>query len=137
MLEFLSIIGVIMNYASTNKTERSWKRMGIREIEPDTNTDSIMDKVRALPIDGMSFQNVVDYYKMNLASWRRFYKQDDTVQVTEALTKDGSNCTRLQSLNIIFYIIERKKGKVEIKASLCDFSDLIGSAADDEILEEL
>ena len=127
-----------MNYVKTNKTEDTWNRKDIRDMEPGENTDSIIDRIRELDISGMSFQNVVDYYRMNLASWRRFYKQDDTVNVNEVTTEKGLNSTRLQSMNIIFYITEKKNGGLSIKATLSDFSNQVeGGDADIDTLEEL
>ena len=112
-----------MYYASTNKTAESWGRKEIRDMEPDKNADAIIDKVRAISIDGLTFESVVDCYKTSLASWRRFYKQSDTVEVEKTVLDNGLSKMRIQSLNIIFYVIEKKNGGVDVKASLVDFSN--------------
>lgn len=116
-----------MYYATTNKTAESWKRGDIRALEPDQTADAIIERVRSISVDGLMFASVVDCYKTSLASWRRFYKQDDTVSVEESVTADNLNCTRLQSMNIVFCVMEKKGGGIETKASLVDFPGHAGS----------
>ncbi len=130
MLKFQNYLyGELMNYVSTNKTAESWGRKDIRTMEPDKNADTIIDRVRAMSIEGLTFDSVVDCYKTSLASWRRFYKQDDKIEVEETVSDTGLSCTRIQSMNIIFYVIEKKGGKIETKASLVDFSNHVGTAS--------
>ena len=113
MLKFQNYLyGELMNYVSTNKTAESWGRKDIRTMEPDKNADTIIDRVRAMSIEGLTFDSVVDCYKTSLASWRRFYKQDDKIEVEETVSDTGLSCTRIQSMNIIFYVIEKKGGEI-------------------------
>lgn len=98
-----------MFYASTNKTEESWSRMGIRKMMP-TNPDEILSKVSSLNSSGMRYETAVDFYSCQLATWRRFYKQDDSVTKDESVSSDGLRITKLKSMNIVFTISENKDG---------------------------
>lgn len=119
-----------MFYASMNKTKDEWTRKGIRNEKPSDNSDEILDRIHKLNIDGMSFDDVVDYYRMQLSSWRRFYKESDEVVVTHSVTSGNLRAARIKSLNIVFYIIEESSSKLKINASFVTDSD-----EDEEISE--
>ncbi len=127
-----------MFYASTNKTEESWSRMGIKKAKPSEDSNELVDRIARLSISGMRYETVVDFYKTQLASWRRFYKQDDTVEIDETFTSDQMRCARVQSLNIVFYVKEMKDGTVKTKVGFTDFPvDGIGDEESQEEIEEL
>lgn len=109
-----------MHYASENKTEESWSRMGVRKASPSENSDEIMDRILKLSTDGMSYETAVDFFKHQLATWRRFYKQDDSVHVEENLTSSQKRVSSIKSKNIVFYVRERSDGSVKVKAAFTE-----------------
>ncbi|MBQ0050799.1 MAG: hypothetical protein KBT11_01900 [Treponema sp.] len=112
-----------MFYASTNKTEESWSRMSVQKAKPSQNADEIMDRILKNADKSMSYETAVDFFKLQLGTWRRFYKQDDSVQVEETVTGDKLRVSRIKSLNIVFYIKEKADRTVDIRASFTDFED--------------
>lgn len=120
-----------MFYVSTNKTEESWSRNAIRKAKPSDDTNELVDRIARLSISGMSYESVVDFYKLQLASWRRFYKQSDEVDVTESFTSDSLRCSRIKSLNIVFYVKEMEDGTLKTNAGF------LTSDSEEEILEEI
>jgi len=109
-----------MFHVSTNKTEESWARKDIKDVKPSENSDEILERIQKLSIEGMSYDTVVDYYKTQLGTWRRFYKQDDKVEIEEAWTSDNRKVTRILSLNIVFYIREKKDGSFKVNGGFVD-----------------
>ncbi|MCR4823424.1 MAG: hypothetical protein K5873_11205 [Treponema sp.] len=109
-----------MYHISTNKTEESWSRSDIKKAKPSENSDEILERINKLGIDGMDYDTVVDFYKMQLGTWRRFYKEDDNVEVDEAWTLDNRKITRIRSLNIVFYIREKKDGTYKVNSGFVD-----------------
>lgn len=107
-----------MFYASTNKTEESWCRMGIRKMMPNANPDEIFNKISSLSTSGMKYETAVDFYSCQLATWRRFYKQDDSVIKDESIASDGTRITKIRSMNIIFTVSENKDGHVKCNGML-------------------
>lgn len=100
---------------STNKTEESWARNDIKKAKPSEDSNEILERINKLSTEGMSYETAVDFFKLQLATWRRFYKEDDTVEVDEAYTADNKRVTQIKSLNIVFYV--REVGPNEIKVT--------------------
>ena len=109
-----------MFHVTTNKTEESWARSDIKKAKPSENSDEILERINKLSTDGMSYDSVIDFFKMQLGTWRRFYKEDDTVQVDEAYTAENLKVTQVKSLNIVFYVRERKNGTIKITSGFYD-----------------
>ena len=95
-----------MFHITTNKTEESWARSDIKKAKPSENSDEILERINKLSTEGMSYETVIDFFKMQLGTWRRFYKEDDQVVIDEAYTADNKKVTRILSKNIVFYIRE-------------------------------
>ena len=100
---------------STNKTEESWTRNDIKKAKPSEDSNEILERINKLSTEGMSYETAVDFFKLQLATWRRFYKEDDNVEVDEAYTADNKRVTQVKSLNIVFYV--REVGPNEIKVT--------------------
>lgn len=100
---------------STNKTEESWARNDIKKAKPSEDSNEILERINKLSTEGMSYETAVDFFKLQLATWRRFYKEDDNVEVDEAYTADNKRVTQIKSLNIVFYV--REVGPNEIKVT--------------------
>ena len=100
---------------STNKTEESWARNDIKKAKPSEDSNEILERINKLSTEGMSYETAVDFFKLQLATWRRFYKEDDKVEVDEAYTADNKRVTQIKSLNIVFYV--REVGPNEIKVT--------------------
>lgn len=100
---------------STNKTEESWARNDIKKAKPSEDSNEILERINKLSTEGMSYETAVDFFKLQLATWRRFYKEDDNVEVDEAYTADNKRVTQVKSLNIVFYV--REVGPNEIKVT--------------------
>ena len=100
---------------STNKTEESWARNDIKKAKPSEDSNEILERINKLSTEGMSYETAIDFFKLQLATWRRFYKEDDNVEVDEAYTADNKRVTQIKSLNIVFYV--REVGPNEIKVT--------------------
>lgn len=100
---------------STNKTEESWARNDIKKAKPSEDSNEILERINKLSTEGMSYETAIDFFKLQLATWRRFYKEDDNVEVDEAYTTDNKRVTQVKSLNIVFYV--REVGPNEIKVT--------------------
>lgn len=100
---------------STNKTEESWARNDIKKAKPSEDSNEILERINKLSTEGMSYETAIDFFKLQLATWRRFYKEDDNVEVDEAYTADNKRVTQVKSLNIVFYV--REVGPNEIKVT--------------------
>lgn len=131
---------------STNKTEESWARNDIKKIKPSEDSNEILERINKLNSEGMSYATAVDFYKLQLATWRRFYKEDDKVEVDEAYTADNKRVTQLKSLNIVFYVREIGPNEIKITSGFYDtiktsckklFEDLETSADGKDPLEML
>ncbi len=95
-----------MFHITTNKTEESWSRNDIKSAKPGEDSNEILERINKLSTEGMSYETVVDFLQMQLGTWRRFYKEDDSVDVSEAWTADNKKVTRILSKNILFYVRE-------------------------------
>ena len=109
-----------MYHITTNKTEESWSRSDIKKAKPSENSDEILERITKITPEGMSYDNAIDFFKMQLGTWRRFYKEDDKVQVDEAYTNDNRRVTQIKSLNIVFYVIEMTDREIKIKSGFYD-----------------
>ena len=103
-----------------NKTEESWSRADIKNAKPSENSDDILNRINRLSTDDMSYDTAVDFFKTQLGTWRRFYKQDDKVQVDEAYTADNHRVTQVKSLNIVYYVRELDGNKIKITGGFYD-----------------
>ena len=59
---------------STNKTEESWARNDIKKAKPSEDSNEILERINKLSTEGMSYETAIDFFKLQLATWRRFYK---------------------------------------------------------------
>ncbi|MBQ9908839.1 MAG: hypothetical protein IJM48_03475 [Treponema sp.] len=105
---------------STNKTEESWARNDIKKIKPSEDSSEILERINKLSTQGMSYDTAVDFFKMQLGTWRRFYKEDDKVEVDEAYTADNRRVTQVKSLNIVFYVREISPTEIKITSGFYD-----------------
>ena len=109
-----------MFHITTNKTEESWARNDIKNAKPSENSNEILERINNITPAGMSYDNAIDFFKMQLGTWRRFYKEDDKVQVDEAYTADNKRVTQIKSLNIVFYVREVSDREIKIKSGFYD-----------------
>ena len=122
-----------MFHVTTNKTEESWARADIKKAKPSENSDEILERIQKLSTEGMSYESAVDFFKSQLATWRRFYKEDDNVQVDEAFTADNRKVTRVKSLNIVFFVKERDRTTYKVTSGFVDtIKDSATKLFDDE-----
>ena len=91
-----------MFHISTNKTEESWARTDIKNAKPSEDSNEILERINKLSTEGMSYETAIDFFTMQLGTWRRFYKEDDKVEVDEAYTADNRRVTQVKSLNIVY-----------------------------------
>ena len=105
---------------STNKTEESWARNDIKKAKPSEDSNEILERINKLSTEGMSYETAVDFFKLQLATWRRFYKEDDNVEVDEAYTADNKRVTQIKSLNIVFYVREVGPNGIKITSGFYD-----------------
>ena len=105
---------------STNKTEESWARNDIKKAKPSEDSNEILERINKLSTEGMSYETAVDFFKLQLATWRRFYKEDDNVEVDEAYTADNKHVTQIKSLNIVFYVREVGPNEIKITSGFYD-----------------
>ena len=68
----------------------------------------------------MSYDAAIDFFKTQLGTWRRFYKEDDKVEVDEAWTADNKRVTQIKSLNIVFYVREVDDRTIKIRSGFYD-----------------
>ncbi|MBQ9206236.1 MAG: hypothetical protein IJ158_05930 [Treponema sp.] len=109
-----------MFHVTTNKTEESWARSDIKKAKPSENSDEILERINKLSTEGMSYETAVDFFTMQLGTWRRFYKEDDKVEVDEAYTADNRRVTQVKSLNIVYYVREMPENKIKITSGFYD-----------------
>lgn len=109
-----------MFHISTNKTEESWSRSDIKNAKPSEDSNEILERINKLSTEGMSYETAVDFLQMQLGTWRRFYKEDDKVEVDEAWTGDNKRVTQIKSLNIVFYVRELDDRTIKIKSGFYD-----------------
>ncbi|MBB5224713.1 hypothetical protein [Treponema ruminis] len=105
---------------STNKTEESWSRNDIKKAKPSEDSNEILERINKLSTEGMSYDTAIDFFKLQLATWRRFYKEDDKVDVDEAYTADNKRVTQVKSLNIVFYVREIGPNEIKITSGFYD-----------------
>lgn len=105
---------------STNKTEESWARNDIKKAKPSEDSNEILERINKLSTEGMSYETAVDFFKLQLATWRRFYKEDDNVEVDEAYTADNKRVTQIKSLNIVFYVRELGPNEIKVTSGFYD-----------------
>lgn len=109
-----------MFHVSTNKTEESWARSDIKNAKPSTDSNAILERINKLSTEGMSYETAVDFFTMQLGTWRRFYKEDDKVQVDEAFTADNKRVSQIRSINIVFYVRELDPRRIKITSGFVD-----------------
>ncbi len=105
---------------STNKTEESWARNDIKKAKPSEDSNEILERINKLSTEGMSYETAIDFFKLQLATWRRFYKEDDNVEVDEAYTADNKRVTQVKSLNIVFYVREISPNEIKVTSGFYD-----------------
>ncbi|MBP3773028.1 MAG: hypothetical protein J6I53_10135 [Treponema sp.] len=109
-----------MFHISTNKTEDSWARNDIKNAKPSEDSNEILERINRLSTEGMSYDTAIDFFTMQLGTWRRFYKEDDKVEVDEAFTADNHRVTQIKSLNIVYYVREIDSTKIKITYGFYD-----------------
>jgi len=109
-----------MYYHTTNKTEESWARSDIEKLKPSKDSKEILERINKLNISAMSYETVIDFIKAQLSTWRRFYKEDDKVEVEEAWTPDNRKVTRIKSLDIVYYVRIKKDGTYKVNSGTTD-----------------
>ena len=103
-----------------NKTEESWSRRDIKNAKPSENSDEILERINKITPTDMSYDAAVDFFTMQLSSWRRFYKEDDKVQVDEAFTADNKRVSQIKSRNIVYYVVEMNEREIKIRNGFYD-----------------
>lgn len=103
-----------MFHITTNKTEESWTRGDIKKVKPSDDSNEILERINKIDTSQMSYDTAIDFFKLQLGTWRRFYKEDDKVQVDETFTEENKKITRIQSLNILFFVRDLGEGKIKI-----------------------
>ena len=109
-----------MFHVTTNKTEESWARTDIKNAKPSEDSNEILERINKLSTEGMSYETAIDFFTMQLGTWRRFYKEDDKIEVDEAYTADNRRVTQIKSLNIVYYVIEVNDREIKIKNGFYD-----------------
>ncbi|WP_296322014.1 hypothetical protein [Treponema sp. UBA3813] len=109
-----------MFHITTNKTEESWARSDIKNAKPSEDSNEILERINKLSTEGMSYEAAIDFFKTQLGTWRRFYKEDDKVEVDEAWTADNKRVTQIKSLNIVFYVREVDARTIKIRSGFYD-----------------
>lgn len=109
-----------MFHVSTNATEDSWSRKDIKSAKPGEDSNEILERINKSSAEGMSYETAIDFFKMQLGTWRRFYKEDDKVEVTEAFTADNKPVTQIKSLNIVYYVREIDSTKIKVTGGFYD-----------------
>lgn len=105
---------------STNKTEESWARQDIKNAKPSEDSNEILERINNLGTDGMNYDSAIDFLKLQLGTWRRFYKENDMVEVDEAFTPENHRVTQIKSLNIVYYVRELKDSKIKVTSGFYD-----------------
>ena len=105
---------------SMNKTEESWARSDIKKVKPSEDSSEILERINQHSTEGMSFETALDFLKMQLGTWRRFYKESDKIEVDEAYTADNHRVVQIKSLNIVYYIRELPDKKIKITSGFYD-----------------
>lgn len=105
---------------TTNRTEESWARRDIKNAKPSEDSNEILERINKISTAGMSYDAAVDFFKMQLGTWRRFYKEDDNVEIDEAYTADNRRVTQIKSLNIVFYVREIKENEIKVTSGFYD-----------------
>lgn len=103
-----------------NKTEESWARSDIKKAKPSEDSSEILERINKLGTEGLTYETAIDFFKMQLGTWRRFYKEDDKVEVDEAYTADNKRVTQIKSLNIVYYVREINENQIKITSGFYD-----------------
>lgn len=131
---------------TTNRTEESWSRKDIKKVKPSEDSSEILERITKIIPSDMSYEAAIDFFKMQLGTWRRFYKEDDEVDIVENFTKDNKRITQIKSLNIVFYVVDLNGRDIKIKSGFYDtiqtsYKEIFENANNDEdpfaILETL
>ena len=109
-----------MYHITTNKTEDSWSRSDIRKAAPSSDSNEILQRINLQNTEDMSYDTAIDFIKMQLATWRRFYKEDDNVEVDEAYTVENKKVTQIKSLNLVYYVRELDSERIKITSGFYD-----------------
>ena len=109
-----------MFHITTNKTEASWSRSDIRKAQPGADSNEILERITKATPSEMSYEAAIDFFKLQLGTWRRFYKEDDNVDITEGFTADNKRVTQIKSLNIVFYVCDLNGRDIKIKSGFYD-----------------
>ena len=109
-----------MFHITHNKTEESWSRNDIKKVKPSEDSNEILERINKIDTSQMSHETAVDFFKLQLGTWRRFYKEDDKVEVEEAFNEDNKKVTRVKSLNIVFFVRDLGEGKIKITSGFID-----------------
>ena len=109
-----------MFHISTNRTEESWSRNDIKKVKPSEDSSEILERINQHSTEGMSFEAAVDFLKMQLGTWRRFYKESDKIDVDEAYTADNHRVMQIESLNIVYYVRDIDGTKIKITSGFYD-----------------
>ncbi|WP_294428342.1 hypothetical protein [uncultured Treponema sp.] len=109
-----------MFHITTNKTEESWTRGDIKKVKPSEDSNEILERINKIDTSQMSYSTAIDFFKLQLGTWRRFYKEDDNVQVEETYTEENKKITRIKSLNIVFFVRDLGEGKIKITSGFVD-----------------
>lgn len=109
-----------MFHVSTNKTEESWSRSDIRKAGPSADSNEILNRINIQNTEGMSYETAIDFLKMQLATWRRFYKEDDNVEIEENYTAENKKVTQIKSLNIVYYVRELDSERIKVTGGFFD-----------------
>ncbi len=127
-----------MYHITTNKTEESWSRSDIRKAAPSSDSNEILQRINLQNTEGMSYDTAIDFIKMQLATWRRFYKEDDRVEVDEAYTVENKKVSQIKSLNIVYYVRELDSDRIKVTGGFYDtIKEPCKKLFDDEYLQPL
>ena len=109
-----------MFHVTTNKTEESWSRADIKKVKPSEDPNDIVNRINRQAAEGMDYKTAIDFLKAQLGTWRRFYKENDMVEVDEAFTPENHRVTQIKSLNIVYYVRELKDSKIKVTSGFYD-----------------
>ena len=127
-----------MFHITTNKTEESWSRSDIRKAAPSADSNEILQRINLQNTEGMSYETAIDFLKMQLATWRRFYKEDDKVELDEAYTVENKKVSQVKSLNIVYYVRELDSDRIKVTGGFYDtIKEPCKKLFDDEYLQPL
>jgi len=109
-----------MFHITTNKTEESWSRADIRNAAPSADSKEILNRINIQASEAMPYSTAIDFIKLQLATWRRFYKEDDKVQTEETFTAENKKVTQIKSLNIVYYVRQLDSEHIKVTGGFYD-----------------